>query len=76
HENSAGEFVSPGIAITALGYRHPIALDGKKGQLFLLKCDEEMVQTSLSLGFPGGTIPLSVPEPIAGTFRIEVYGKN
>lgn len=76
-ENTAGEFVDPPVAVQEYRqHRHHIALDGEKGQIFVLISDEKMVPSGLMLGLPSGQQPLELPEPVPGTFRVEVYGKN
>jgi len=68
HENSAAEFGKP--ALVARGLNLKVAFDDKRGQIFILTGDQRLGRTIF------GDQVISLPEPVPGTFRIEIYGKN
>jgi len=68
HEDSAGRFDKPAIVVRGLNLN--VAFDDKRGQIFILKSDKKLSRTIF------GDQVISGFEPVPGTFRIEVYGKN
>jgi hypothetical protein len=77
HENSTGQLGPAIVAPQLLG--RPAAFDGNARYLFVVQSDTKTVDTGLFVGIPqsdGGITPLRLPEPIPGTFRILVYGRE
>ena len=75
HENSSGEFDRPVIATK--GFPGYMVADGKTGTFFVLQSDVKAVDTGLYAAIPGAAMqPLRTSEPVPGTFRFVVYGKN
>lgn len=75
HRSSSDTFDDPS-AVT-LDYQQGFTSDPAKGQFFIVRHDDRMTDTGLMMTIPGESPQrLRVPEPIPGTFRIEVYGRN
>lgn len=79
HENSAGDFTDPSATIAQVKDMQHIVFDDKNARVLILSSDQKMAETRVFIDRPtydGGPTPLRVPEPVPGTFRVEVYGKN
>lgn len=75
HEDSFGN-LGPAIAAPQV-LAWPSAFDVITQRFFALQSETKTINTGLFMETPGGErIPLSLPQPIPGTFRILVYGRD
>lgn len=74
HQSSSDTFDDPS-AVT-LDYQQGFT-SAPQGRFFIVRHDDKMTDTGLMMAIPGvDPQRLRVPEPIPGTFRIEVYSRN
>lgn len=75
HEDSFGH-LGPAVPAPQV-WAPPDAFDGPAKQFFAVESDTKTVDTGSFMRTPDGQmIPLTLPQPIPGTFRILVYGRN
>lgn len=74
HENSANSLAFAGIVAHEAPWY--MAFDSPGGEFFILKSDEKTMRAPFTIEVHGQISPLQIPEPVPGTFRIVVYGRN
>lgn len=74
-ENSANDLAFAGIVAQGAAW-WDMAFDGKDQQFFVLKSKTKTVESGLFITVDGVPTPLKAQNPVPGTFRIVVYGRN
>lgn len=75
HEDSSGHLGPAVLAPQVLG--RPAAFDGTTQQFFAVQSDMKIGDSGLYMTVPGsGPTPVPVQQPVPGTFRILVYGRD